>query len=409
MLCGLICVSPALGFLPAALAVGVSAAASAVALVWVALAIRPRELVFLSQIGTTFLIGASLIPIWIALQIAPLSALAHPVWSQASEALQHPLRGTISIDIGLTAGALLTSLSGLCIAMVAAAIAVDARRAQWLASAIFCAGIIHAVAMAAGLALDNAGLALETTPLVSLVVILMGLATALELLGSRKSRSRMLALPALAIASSVLLLGLQFRGSGLVAATAGVFIVALVWGLKRFRVPVWAASLAALSLTGLAIFTTVALRSNPDLPFVISFADAQDSDLQRSLGVLADTPALGTGAGTIPALLPTYFDGAETKAALSTAAAGIVVQFGRIPALVFAGAVMALVGILVLGALDRGKDWFYCAAASGSLVALIAGSLCISTILSTADVFVLGTALGCAISQRVSRTRTQDA
>nr|WP_157872655.1 hypothetical protein [Bradyrhizobium sp. ORS 278] len=407
--CGLICVSPGLGLVSEALAVGISAVTSAAALIWIALAIRPRELAFVSQIGMAFLAAASLLPIWMAFQTLPLGVLAHPVWLQAADALQHPLNGSVTIDAGLTVRTILICLAGLCVAIVAAAIAVDSRRASWLAGATLASGIAHGVTTSLEIALARAGNEPAMSPLVPLLIIQVGVADALEVLGTRKSTIRALALPAAAVASSLLLLGFIARDRALVAALAGLFIVSLVWAFKRFRAPAFAAAATAASLIGLAAFTMVALRPNPELPLVIGFADQQDGNLQRSLAVLADAPALGTGAGTLAALLPTYSESStESRVALSTAAAGFVVEFGKFAALVFAAGLMVLVGIFFLGALDRGRDWFYCAAAGGGLVALMVGSFRMPTMFSTSDVFVLGTVLGCAISQRVSRTRSQD-
>src|SRR6185312_5537794 len=67
-------------------------------------------------------------------QILPLNTvgLADPIWDSASKALGRPLDGSISIDPGATLVSLAMYLRVAGIALVAAAVAVDRYRSNWI-------------------------------------------------------------------------------------------------------------------------------------------------------------------------------------------------------------------------------------------------------------------------------------
>src|SRR5262249_47266090 len=77
-------------------------------------------------------IVAAIPAIWMLIQLMPMQkiGLAHPVWKSASAALEHPLPGSISIDPGATLISLVRYISAGSIAFIAAAVAVNRRRAQ---------------------------------------------------------------------------------------------------------------------------------------------------------------------------------------------------------------------------------------------------------------------------------------
>ena len=100
----------------------------------VGLAMRQGETQFLLS-AIRPVIAFALIPmLWMVVQIRPLKAigLAHPIWQSAEQALEHPLHGSISIDPGATLLGLVQYLSELAVAVLAAAVAVDRARAEWV-------------------------------------------------------------------------------------------------------------------------------------------------------------------------------------------------------------------------------------------------------------------------------------
>ena len=117
---------------------GVVAAIAAVSLGAVALRIRPGEAGFLSSVIRPVAITSAVPAIWMLIQVIPMQdvGLANPVWKSAATALGHPLAESISIDPGMTFISLTRYLSAAAIAFVAAAVAIDRRRAGWVLLAL---------------------------------------------------------------------------------------------------------------------------------------------------------------------------------------------------------------------------------------------------------------------------------
>ena len=114
--------------------VGLLAAAGAVSVAIVGVRIRPGEAGFLSMVIRPVAIAAVIPAIWMLIQAIPLqsSGLAHPIWRTTAAALGLPLAGSISIDPGLTLISFVRYLSTTAIAFVAAAVAINRQRAEWI-------------------------------------------------------------------------------------------------------------------------------------------------------------------------------------------------------------------------------------------------------------------------------------
>ena len=133
---------------------GLVIAAAAVSVAIVALRIRPGEAGFLSTVIRPMAIVAAIPALWMLFQVLPLKTvgLDNPIWESAAAALGRPLAGSISIDPGATLISLARYLSAVAIAFVAAAVAVDRRRAEWILFALTAATtIIALMVLAAGL------------------------------------------------------------------------------------------------------------------------------------------------------------------------------------------------------------------------------------------------------------------
>ena len=117
---------------------GVVAAVAAVSVGMIAVRIRPGEAGFLSNVIRPVAVIAAVPAIWMLIQVIPMQnvGLAHPVWKSAAAALGHPLAGSISIDPGATLISFARYLSAAAIAFVAAAMAIDRRRAEWVLLAL---------------------------------------------------------------------------------------------------------------------------------------------------------------------------------------------------------------------------------------------------------------------------------
>src|SRR5262245_39493660 len=130
----LILAAPVTVFLDNPIIRSLIAAAAAVSVAVVGLRMRPGEAGFLSKVIRPVALMAVLPAVWMLIQAMPLpsSGLAHPIWKTAASALGIPLAGSISIDPGATLLAFAQYLSATAIAFVAAAVAIDRRRAEWV-------------------------------------------------------------------------------------------------------------------------------------------------------------------------------------------------------------------------------------------------------------------------------------
>src|SRR5450631_1503350 len=117
---------------------GLVIAVMAVSVAIVALRFRPGEAGFLSSVIRPMAIVAAVPALWMLVQVLPLKnvGLANPIWESAAAALERPLAGSISIDPGATLISLARYLSMAAIAFVAAAVAVDRHRAEWILFAL---------------------------------------------------------------------------------------------------------------------------------------------------------------------------------------------------------------------------------------------------------------------------------
>ena len=84
-------------------------------------------------------------------------------------------------------------------------------------------------------------------------------------------------------------------------------------------------SAAAAAIALIALATAVANR-HPDVALAIAFADAPAEFVQSTHNLLADLPALGSGAGTTAMLASTYTDwqGATTRPVVASSAAALI-------------------------------------------------------------------------------------
>src|ERR1700730_11058512 len=103
ILTSLIALLPALMMVDGIFASGVVSAIVAIAMVTVPLAPNTGELNRFSRLlGPTAFIALFIPCSWMLLQVLPIRSLANPVWVTASTALDKPVVGAVSLDIGRT-------------------------------------------------------------------------------------------------------------------------------------------------------------------------------------------------------------------------------------------------------------------------------------------------------------------
>ncbi|MGP0083554.1 MAG: hypothetical protein ACLP0B_07990 [Steroidobacteraceae bacterium] len=110
---------------------------------------RPGETTFFLSIARPAAALAAVPALWMLVQVLPLRAVVHPMWTSAEVAIGHPVTGAISIDIGASVMALGQYLTIAAIAFWAGAVAVDRQRAEWILFSLMAATALIGLLMVA--------------------------------------------------------------------------------------------------------------------------------------------------------------------------------------------------------------------------------------------------------------------
>jgi hypothetical protein len=402
-----------LSYLDGSIAIGIAGCAAALCLLAAALAIRPGEFNFLKSFIGPYLVAGAVIPAWMIIQLLPLPWLAHPVWKTAAEALGQPITGHISIDLGDTLSALLLYLTGFSVALAATAVAIDRRRARWIANTTIVATTGLAILWAAAVYFSLPVLLSSTAG-----AVLMGVpvcqATALEAFELRivpsAASDRSFLRPVVCFIAAAVACALAWASSGTIAA----FVIAIetgalltIWISRRLRLPLWGK--ASVAATICAIGMAVAAPSSHDqtVPLAIAFSSAPADQIAATQTMLSDLPWSGVGAGAAKALLPTYTELQEGPSPVTIASAAAEALTGLGPIFFWMALSAAGVGMAVLavGALNRGRDWSFPASAASGLFGLAAASFALPAVFTLPTVILTSAILGMGLAQRASRTR----
>jgi hypothetical protein len=199
---------------------------------------------------------------------------------------------------------------------------------------------------------------------------------------------------------------IEGTGQTYYAVICGVATFAIAIIVRRFSFGPWGTA-AIVSVTLFVAIGAVAIQSvSRTLDLTLSYASQAPTPLiMVTQRLLAETSWTGTGAGTFAAVLPIYqnIDELTTGQVAPTAAAAIAVEMGRPIFWVMLAAMIALVLILMRGALRRQRDSYYSTAGASCIVTTALLSFGNSALLTTPISIVAAVTIGLAIAQSKSR------
>ena len=358
------------------------------------------------------------IPLLIAAQLVPLPlGFGHPIWASARDVLGGLSLGPVTADLGLTLNALMLALAATALLGVTIVVVRDRGRAELVLFVL--AGVTAVAALTLDLhRLSPAVAGTATTPEFAttlagfgLVLNLAIMQLAAERAETRHSLLRSIVLGLLGLAGALISAAAVFGLSGTnnaIAAGFGIVLILLILVIRRLDLsPLAASALAAAALIGSAIVLTFLFEQSSG-PVLLRLAPDLGAETRAALErMLADTRWFGAGAGTFSAVGRIYQSDAGAALTAPSTAAAIFAGMGAIGL-----AVGVLTGIVALvrlffGALQRGRDSFFPAAAAACLLFALVQSFAGSGLLHPAAILCLSVIAGLGLSQSVSQSSSR--
>ncbi|MEJ0093272.1 MAG: hypothetical protein WDN46_07515 [Methylocella sp.] len=367
----------------------------ATGLILIALNLPPIEAQRFGKLIQPLVICAAIPALWMLAQMLPLplshtapwailSSLAHPVWASVATGFTSNIAGSVSIDIGATATALVRYLSIVGVILLATSVTINRDRAEAVLVGLTAATVLISFVLIGADAFDAGPLAAPEEALNCACLGLIFSATCAWLiferqetrrskLGLRETRfvySMLACLAAFLVCAGAI--AATRSGSLIFAASCGFGMFCAVFLVRRLNLGRWGAGAIGVTASVIAIaLVSGAAGHSADLR--LAFVKKDPASIELTQRILADTPFLGDGAGTFGSLLPIYrstSDGAREGDAV-TASARLSVEMGR-PVL-WAAVIAAIISVIYFlrAAAKRGRDSFYPASAASCLVTLI--------------------------------------
>lgn len=385
-------------------------------LILVSIKLRPGEAEHLSKVVSRPFVLAAAIPAGLMIiQILPLPFLANPVWSSVSPGFQRGILGSISVDVGATAIALVRYLSAVGMILLAAAVATNRERAESVLIGATAATVLISFACLLHDLFDfNVVTMLDEARDFACLGVTLSAACALLVFERHETRRSSLGQTqrrfsismAACLAAFVICAGaIAATRSGSLAFAAGSGFLTFIavaairrWALGRLG----AIAIGVTAAVVAAALVTVA-ASDPDPRF--AFVKKDPASIELTQRILSDAPFFGDGAGSFTALLPIYQTSnmRSRDAAAVTAAAKLSIEMGK--AMLWIAVVVASIAVfsLLRGASRRGRDSFYAAAAGACLVTLMNLAF-VNVGLSGSAIVLLSTAIfGLGLTQSKGR------
>ncbi|MEY9182612.1 hypothetical protein ABIG06_004196 [Bradyrhizobium sp. USDA 326] len=354
------------------------------------------------------------IPLFIAVQLVPLPlSWAHPIWASAHDVLGGLPLGPITADIGLTLNALLLALPAISLLGVTVLVVRNRSRAQLI---LF---VLSGVAAIAALIFDlhrlfpafAAEVPHDLTATLAGLGLMLNLAViqlAAERAETHRSVLRSVAIGLCGMVGALVSAAAVFGFSGTnsaIAAAFGVVLMLLILVIRRLALsPLAASALSVAALVGAAIVLTFLFEKSSG-PVLMRLVPEMGAETKAALErMLADTRWFGAGAGTFAAVGRIYQSDAGAVLTAPSAAMAVFAGMGWIGlAAMIAVSLIALVR-LFFGALQRGRDSFFPAAAAACVLFALVQSFAGPGLLRPAAILCLAVIVGLGLSQSVSQS-----
>jgi hypothetical protein len=371
---------------------------------------------------------AMLFPIaWMVLQIAPLpfESLVNPIWSTASMALNEPSSwGHVSIGPGNTLRSLILYSTILALVIATVIVTRDRQRAETIlfgSSAVTTfmsaeillgqlnsfAGMLPAAGTSAA-ATFVAASALGT--LANSAALMMAIERHLSRRDIEGSSSTPLffglCLGLVGVAICMAAMWTLAPSSVLIAMAFGLAVMLYIAIVRRLAFRPWFSGLV------FAIFAAMAaaiimqhFQGNPSGALLRFATSANAESLALAQRALSDSRWLGSGVGTFMSLAGIYQDfGAVPILEAPTTAVSLVVEWGQVALVILVLFAIQLFAFTFRGALRRGRDSFYPAAAAASVGVMLCEAFCDPGLMHPAVQILAAVMVGLGLSQSVGRT-----
>ncbi|WP_244443205.1 hypothetical protein [Bradyrhizobium sp. Ai1a-2] len=355
------------------------------------------------------------IPLCIGAQLIPIGlAMAHPIWTTTYDALQGIPFGYVTADFSRTLGAFFLALASVALLGVTIVLGRDRRRAEVILF-VLC-GLTTLVAMLKIIDYRLHGESIGPDSW-DFATSLSGLGVALNLaviqLAAERAETRHAIIRSVAV-GLLGLAGLLINGAvvmadsnanGTVACALGIALFLLILAIRRLDLSMLATTaIAVAAAVGAALVLTWIFEKGSGSP-LLRLLPIQPDETRAVLDrLIADTRWFGAGAGAFQSIGRIYQPGDATgPLAAPSAAIALFVGTGWIGLALAVAIALSLLTRLVSGALRRGRDSFFPAAAAACLSFGIVQGFAGPGLLRTGAIICLAVIVGLGLSQSVSQ------
>lgn len=362
---------------------------------------------------------AALLPaVWMLLQIVPvpLGSIEHPVWRSAAAALTEALSGHVSVDLGDTVRGLFGYLTLISLAFLTSVLTRNRERAETILFALCTITTFIAVELIVFRGTSPSDFTDSLVALTAFGTILnvAFVVRAIERYETRAQRQPQAVRTYIgtmllgAIGALICLIALIYSTTYdvLIATAFGLTVVGLVFLIRRLGLGRWTVATVCASVF-VACGGVIVLRfaANPSVSPLFRFTKIETAEAEAAtLRMISDANWAGAGVGSYPALADIYRDaaGAPGDAAINTITS-MVLEWGRAGLLIAIVVLLQLLVVLFRGALSRGRDSFYAAAAAACLVIVFCEAYCDTSFTDVTVQMITAMIIGLGLSQTIGQ------